>query len=95
LQTVASQAGVSLAALMVYNSITNPADVHEGQTIKIPDPNSADAHPAEVHHVVRPGENMTTIARLYGVTPEAISARNGITDPNHIFAGQELIVPLK
>ncbi len=92
LSSVASKFGVSLAAIMVTNNLTHPFDVKPGQQVKIP-PTSF--HPTEVKHRVLPGENLTGIAALYGADPAAIAARNGLTNPNQVFAGQELIVPLK
>ncbi|HOC21441.1 MAG TPA: PA14 domain-containing protein [Anaerolineae bacterium] len=44
-------------------------------------------------HVVQPGENLYRIALKYGVTMAAISQANGITNPNHIYVGQRLIIP--
>jgi lipoprotein-anchoring transpeptidase ErfK/SrfK len=44
-------------------------------------------------HVVQPGENLYRIALRYGVTMDALAAANGITDPNHVYAGQRLTIP--
>jgi LysM repeat protein len=44
-------------------------------------------------HVVRSGETVSTIARQYGVTVEAIVQANGLADPNSIRVGQILFVP--
>lgn len=46
-----------------------------------------------VQHVVQPGENLTTIARSYNVTVQAIIAANNITNPNRINAGTVLLIP--
>ncbi|MBL7201854.1 MAG: LysM peptidoglycan-binding domain-containing protein [Anaerolineae bacterium] len=45
-------------------------------------------------HVVRWGENLTGIARLYGTTVQAIVTANGLASSNRIYAGQRLIIPL-
>jgi LysM repeat protein len=42
---------------------------------------------------VQPGETLSSIARLYGVTYEAIMEANGMDDPNLLEVGQELIIP--
>lgn len=47
-----------------------------------------------VVHVVQWGENLTGIAAQYGVTVEAIVAANNIANPNRIYVGQRLIIPL-
>ena len=46
-----------------------------------------------VIHVVQPGETLSSIARQYGVTSQAIMEANGLDDPNLLEVGQELIIP--
>lgn len=43
-------------------------------------------------HVVRPGENLTTIAREYGTTVEKLIALNALANPDRIRTGQRLVV---
>ena len=44
-------------------------------------------------HVVRGGETLSTIAREYGVTINAIVEANAISDPNTLRVGQKLFIP--
>ncbi len=44
-------------------------------------------------HIVQSGETLTTIADLYSTTVEVLQQLNNISDPELVFAGQELIVP--
>lgn len=44
-------------------------------------------------HVVKAGETLTTIAARYGVTVEALMARNKITDADSIGEGEKLAIP--
>lgn len=44
-------------------------------------------------HTVQAGENLTAIARQYGVTVQAIVAANNITDPDRVAVGTVLIIP--
>lgn len=44
-------------------------------------------------HIVQWGENLTLIARRYGVTTSAIVQANGISNPNFIYVGQRLTIP--
>jgi len=46
-----------------------------------------------VVHVVQPGETLSSIARLYGVTSQAIMEANGLEDPNLLEVGQQLVIP--
>jgi len=48
---------------------------------------------AQIIHVVEPGETLSSIGRLYGVTYQAIMEANGLTGPGLIEVGQELIIP--
>jgi LysM repeat protein len=45
-------------------------------------------------HIVKAGENLTSIATDYGTTVEAIVEVNHIEDPRSLRTGQELIIPL-
>jgi predicted RNase H-like nuclease (RuvC/YqgF family) len=44
-------------------------------------------------HTVQRGETLASIADKYGVTVADIAAANGITNPNLITVGQELVIP--
>lgn len=48
----------------------------------------------EIVHTVKRGETLFLIARQYNVTIQAIAARNNITNPDLIFEGQQLIIPV-
>lgn len=45
-------------------------------------------------HVVQRNETLTLIAARYGITAKAIQDANKIADPNQIFVGDRLIIPL-
>lgn len=42
---------------------------------------------------VQPGDNLTTIARRFGLSVEALATANGLTDPNRLRPGDVLIIP--
>jgi len=44
-------------------------------------------------HVVRWGETLYSIGRMYGVSPYDIAAANGLSNPNYIQGGQRLYIP--
>jgi nucleoid-associated protein YgaU len=51
--------------------------------------------PAKViAHIVRSGETLFTIARIYRVRVKVIMAYNHIKNPNQIYVGQKLYIPL-
>jgi LysM repeat protein len=47
-----------------------------------------------VYHVVKAGQNLTQIARYYGVTVNAIVRANNLWNPNFIYPGQVLLIPV-
>jgi LysM repeat protein len=57
-------------------------------------PNDAHASCSPVYHVVKPGQNLTQIARNYGVTVQAIVQANNLFNPNVIYVGQVLRIPV-
>jgi LysM repeat protein len=79
--------GVSPQAIVQANHLANANVIYAGQRLVIPRP------AGETIHVVARGETLNAIATRYGVTVLGIMNRNGITDPNRIFAGQRLIIP--
>jgi LysM repeat protein len=58
---------------------------------------TAHARPNEWHtiawHTVRPGQTLSSIGRIYGVSPWAIASHNGILNPDRIYAWQVLAIP--
>jgi LysM repeat protein len=51
----------------------------------------ADAEPVTIQ--VRPGDSIFQISRTYGISERALMDANGITDPNRVYAGQNLVIP--
>ena len=43
-------------------------------------------------YIVRPGDTLTSIARVYGLTLAHLLSMNQIPNPNLIFPGQEIFV---
>ena len=44
-------------------------------------------------HLVKPGETLYGIARMYGVSAQSIATANNLVNPNYIYAGQRLVIP--
>jgi LysM repeat protein len=49
--------------------------------------------PTPVTYIIQPGDTLEDIAARFGVDVKSLAAANGITDPNLIYFGQELIIP--
>jgi len=86
------------APLTVTASITATAESATAgappPATETPPPPTATPTGAFIVHTVKQGETLSVIAQQYGVTIEAITQANGITDPSLIVAGQELTIPL-
>jgi len=46
------------------------------------------------YHLVRAGDTLYSLGRLYGVNPYTIAAENGLADPNYLYIGQMLYIPV-
>ena len=44
-------------------------------------------------YTVKRGDTLSSIAKLYGTTVEALVASNGIKNPDVIYVGQILVIP--
>jgi LysM repeat protein len=58
-----------------------------------PGPPAVPTPGVEQRYVVRDGDTLSGIAARFGVSEDAILDANGISDPDRILVGQELIVP--
>ncbi len=90
LSQIARRYGVSTTALAQANGISNP------KRLAIPGAsgaaNTGGAAASSGVHVVRPGENLSSIAARYGTSVAALARANGIANPNHIYVGQRLTI---
>ena len=105
LTVIARRYRVTIAAISAANNLADPSRIFPGQRLVIPSlsapaaPNpkpkpTPTAPPATPRtHLVADGENLTVIARRYGVPIAAISAANKLADPSRIFPGQRLVIP--
>ena len=88
---IAGRYGVSVQDIVAANNLTDPNLIRAGDVLIIPGGAATPAEPAV--HIVRRGETLQSIARLYGTTVDAIAGANGIANPNHIYVGQSLTIP--
>ncbi|CAN5750518.1 lytic transglycosylase domain-containing protein [soil metagenome] len=94
MDAIARRHGISVVAVQRANSGVNPRRMRVGQTLRIPAAGataaSAGATAVRVHRVAR-GENLSVIARRYGVSVRQIQSWNGLSN-TRIQAGQRLRV---
>ncbi len=103
LTAISRRVHVPMSELIALNALADPDRILAGQTLRIgtdasvpapavPTPTVAPSAAGAVH-VVQAGENLTWIARRYGVSVDAIVAANGIANPSRIYGGQQLTIP--
>jgi LysM repeat protein len=103
LTAISKRVHVPMSELIALNALADPDRILAGQTLRIgtdasvpapavPTPTVAPSAAGAVH-VVQAGENLTWIARRYGVSVDAIVAANGIANPSRIYGGQQLAIP--
>lgn len=91
--------GVGMDAIAQANGITDTRRIFAGQQLTIP---NFDPAPAVVEnpmiaiepsfHIVQRGESLNMIAQNYGLTIQQLLQSNNISNPNLIYAGQQLMV---
>ena len=88
LTRIAVQCGVTVAEIVAVNPGLNPNRIYPSQVIQMPPP------PTTVY-IVQWGDRLASIARRFGVSIDDILALNpGISNPNWIYPGQRLLVPV-
>jgi len=104
LSSIAEKFGVDLFALIAVNNLdpTLPIDIGDQLTI----PGSDTELPTEtpiplsmrrgtiIEYIVKPGENLASIAEKFNSTVDDIVSENEIENPNEIQAGTKLNVPV-
>ena len=85
--------GVSQEALMGRNGMTSPAQLRLGMRLYIPVPAAA-ALPAHSSRAVQPGETLYGIARLAGISVQALRDLNGFPQNHILQAGSVIRVPV-
>lgn len=48
----------------------------------------------KMHYIVQANDTLGNLAYKYGTTVQAIMAANGLTNPDMIYAGQSLMIPM-
>jgi LysM repeat protein len=93
LSAIALRYGVSTWAIVQANGLSNANVIYAGQRLAIPGVGGSLPAPAPAMgdtYVVRPGDNLSRIARRFGTTAAELARLNGIANPSLIYAGQVL-----
>ena len=96
LSGIAQRYGTSYEYLAKINGIQNPNLIFVGQKIEVLKGKNIELH--ETNHIlysVKRGNTLTLISQMYDVTIEDIVELNHIKNPNLIYTGQVLRIPIK
>jgi LysM repeat protein len=89
LAEIAQENGVTVAELAEANDIANPNLIYPGQVLVIP---GEEGQPDTVYVVTR-GDTLAKIAANFETSVSVLVETNGITNPNFILVGQEILIP--
>lgn len=100
LGSIAARYHTSVGAIAQANGIANPNVIYAGRTITVPDGYSAPAQNnrstsgsgVSQTYTVKSGDTLGGIAARFGTSVSVLAARNGIRNPNMIYAGQRLLI---
>ena len=94
LSEIALRYNTSYQYLAKINNIQNPNLIYVGERIYVPTlENSNVGDTSHILYVVKRGNTLTQISRLYNVSIDSIVQLNEIRNPNLIFAGEILRIP--
>jgi LysM repeat protein len=93
LTQIASYYGVTVQAIVNANNLWNPSLIYVGQRLLIPVRCQPTPTCTKIH-IVQRGEYLKLIAARYGTTWQVIANLNSLANPNLIYPGQRLKVPV-
>jgi len=102
---IAEKFKVDLLVLIAINNLdSNNPVIRVGDKLTIPGPNTqlptASPIPLSlrrgtlIDYIVQTGDTLAIIAEKFNSTVEEIVKQNDLTDPNNIFVGQKLVIPV-
>lgn len=95
--SLAQRFNTTVSDIALNNNIVNPSLIFVGQTLTIcpqGSPPPAPEPPADCQpYTVQTGDTLFSMALRFNSTVQAIANANNITNPNMIFAGQQLCIP--
>lgn len=104
LSSIAERFGVEVLLLMSVNQIASADQIFVGQTLTIPPegsqlptetPISQTLVPgSRIEYIVKPGDNLVSIASQFNSTAEAIAQLNQMKVTDVLFVGRKLLVPV-
>lgn len=92
LSDLAIEYGTTVDRLVELNNIANPNLIFAGNTLLVP---INDGKKQTVTYTVKRGDTLSGIAKKYGVSVQQLINANNIKNPNLIYVGQILTIPME
>ena len=94
LSSIAARYGTTVQAIATVNGLRSANVIYVGQRLTIPsEAGGGSASTASGGYRVRRGDTLSSIARRFGTTVDALVRANGLANANTIYAGQLLAIP--
>lgn len=89
IETIANKANTTVEEVMMINGLKDDSDLVVGSLIVVP----KKANDFFITYVVKQGDSIYSIARMYDVDPDTILLLNGLKKEDYIYPNQELVIP--
>ena len=90
LSGIAAAYNTTYQHLADINGIANPNLIYPGQVLTIS--GGGAPAPQQTVYTVQPGDTLSGIAAAFGTTYQRLAAVNGISNPNLIYPGQQIVI---
>lgn len=90
LSGIAAAYNTTYQHLADINGISNPNLIFPGQVLTIS--GGGTSAPQQTVYTVQPGDTLSGIATAFGTTYQRLAAVNGISNPNLIYPGQQIVI---
>jgi LysM repeat protein len=91
---IARRHHTTVATLRALNDLPGNGTIYAGALLKVPSSRGGTAsRRVETSYQVRPGDNLTRIARRHGVSVQTLIVRNGLPRNGMIVVGRHLAIP--
>src|SRR4051812_2481225 len=94
---IAQRHHTTVAVLRQLNDLPGSGTIYVGEILKVPGAATAPkpkTRTVEKGYTVRPGDNLTTIAKKYGVSVRTIQQRNKLPRSGIVVIGRRLAIPV-
>lgn len=92
LNKIATRYGTTINAIVQLNGIKNPNLIYVGEILQIPRGSNTVA--TTFVYTIKRGDTLSKIAIRYGSTINQLAGINGIRNPNLIYAGEKIRIPI-